>query len=202
MKRVGGKAKGNGFEREICTLLSKWWTEEERDDIFWRSTISGGRATRRAKSGKRTEGQYGDVQAVDPIGLPLTRLLTIEIKRGYKNASFGDLLDLGPKKKTIWHDWVEQARRESEQAKSFAWLLIVKRDFRQTVVVGPVGLDVRLTEKNDSGLASRAFPMFRIGFRVGKSILRLFATPLSEFLRCVSPVVVEEVYDDWEDETS
>jgi len=43
-------AKGSSFEREICTILSKWWTNNERDDVFWRTAGSGARATTRSKN--------------------------------------------------------------------------------------------------------------------------------------------------------
>ncbi len=59
--------KGSNFEREICKLLSLWWTNDKRDDIFWRTSGSGARATTRSKTKQKTFGQYGDVQATDPI---------------------------------------------------------------------------------------------------------------------------------------
>ena len=37
MRSGGGKQKGSAFEREICKKLSLWFTENERDDIFFRS---------------------------------------------------------------------------------------------------------------------------------------------------------------------
>jgi hypothetical protein len=47
-------AKGSSFEREIAKLLSLWWSEGMRDDVFYRSHASGGRFTMRRKSGKDT----------------------------------------------------------------------------------------------------------------------------------------------------
>jgi len=90
MRRGGGSSKGSSFEREVCKQLSLWWTKGEREDIFWRTAGSGARATTRAKSGKTTARSYGDVIAIDPIGDPLIKEVTIEIKRGYNgNKSSG-----------------------------------------------------------------------------------------------------------------
>ena len=81
-RRGRGKQIGNAYERQICVILSKWWTDGERDDVFSRSDNSGARATIRKKSGKSTYGHYGDVCVSDPIGSSLIETLTFEIKKG------------------------------------------------------------------------------------------------------------------------
>ena len=127
--------KGGEFEREICKLLSYWWTEGMRDDVFWRSSQSGGRATLRARKGKETYGSYGDIAAVDPIGDPLLKMFTIELKRGSSYGCLGDLLDF--KLENSRHPWVAallQAIRAHQAAKSHAWMMICKRDFRLPIV--------------------------------------------------------------------
>ena len=81
------KGKGSAFEREISKQLSLWWTEGERDDVFWRTNASGARFTARRKQGKSTEGQGGDITCTDPIGRALTDLFSIELKTGYSSKS-------------------------------------------------------------------------------------------------------------------
>src|SRR3954464_11883516 len=95
--------KGASFERDLCKRLSLWWTDGERDDVFWRTSQSGGRATSRTKKGKKTKNSYGDICAVDPIGQPLLDLITFEVKRGYNKDSFTDLLD--KPKSSIYMKW-------------------------------------------------------------------------------------------------
>ena len=140
-KRKGrGMSKGSAFEREICKRLSLWWTDNERDDIFWRTSGSGARATQRSKSKKRTYGQYGDVQAIDPIGEPLVKLLIIEIKRGYSKYTFADLLEKSqnPKvKKCLIQQFIEQAEKSCEDAHSYSWLIISKRNGRVPIIIIP-----------------------------------------------------------------
>ena len=90
--------KGGNFERLICKQMGLWWTDGERDDIFWRTSQSGGRATTRSKSGKQTFGQYGDISATDPIGQPLLDACSFELKIGYKKWSYQDSVDKSLKK--------------------------------------------------------------------------------------------------------
>ena len=54
-------AKGPSFEREVCEKLSLWWTDGKRDDVFMRTSGSGGKATARRKKGKDTPFQGGDI---------------------------------------------------------------------------------------------------------------------------------------------
>jgi hypothetical protein len=140
-RKGGGMKKGSAFEREICVQLSKWWSRGERDDIFWRTSGSGARATQRGK--KRTFGQYGDVQATDPIGQPLLNCCTIEIKRGYSHESFANIIETSEMVKAkppMFYTFISQARLEADNAGTKYWLLISKRDRRTAIVTIPYSL--------------------------------------------------------------
>lgn len=105
-------AKGGDFEREISAKFSLWWTNEVRDDIFYRTDGSGGRATTRRKSKKTTAYQDGDMSFTDPIGEPLIKAWNVEMKTGYGKWSFLDKLDSRQKKITFekfWEQTVEDA---------------------------------------------------------------------------------------------
>src|SRR5574343_1504424 len=131
-------AKGSAFEREVCKKLSLWWTHGERDDVFWRTAGSGARATTRSKGGRKTFGQYGDVQATDPIGQPLIDLFSIEIKRGYPQATLSTVLDASPKmKRQPLLLFADQALRSCEQSGAWSWMVIHKRDQRKATVLIP-----------------------------------------------------------------
>ena len=114
-------AKGGNFEREIAKLLSLWWSDNARDDIFYRSQASGGRFTSRRRSGKDTALQGGDITASDPIGEPLVREWSIEIKTGYgKKTDSGinrwdvlDFLDSRQKTPVLEKMW-DQCKRDAE----------------------------------------------------------------------------------------
>jgi len=64
MRKGGGKQKGSAWEREVCRRLSLWVTDGQKVDCFWRSAMSGGRAT--VARGKVR--QAGDICAVAPEG--------------------------------------------------------------------------------------------------------------------------------------
>ena len=135
MKKGGGKQKGNQFERLVCRTLSLWWSGGERDDVFYRSQSSGGRATVRANRGITTINQYGDVSASDDDGLSFTRRVTVEIKRGYSNHTPYDFVDkLSSSGPTKFEEWFDQAESDRKKARAQYWWLITKRDRKQTML--------------------------------------------------------------------
>lgn len=74
-------AKGGSFEREVSGELSKWFTDGQSPDIFWRSNGSGSRFTVRKRG--EAASQAGDITYSDPKGIPLIQHWCIEVKTGY-----------------------------------------------------------------------------------------------------------------------
>lgn len=179
-----GNQKGSAFEREICKALSRWWTDGERDDVFWRSSQSGGRATQRAKKGQSTYGSYGDVAAVDPIGEPLLKVFTIELKRGRSHGCPGDLLDF--KSNNGKHPFVRalsQAIEAHKRAGSKSWMLIGKRDCRCPVVFLPIQIAVAFSLSAPRHCARYRFEISSCG----NMWVDFIGMPFDAFLRLVSP---------------
>lgn len=144
---VNAKAKGNSFERAICKQLSLWWTEGKRDDVFWRTASSGGRATQRAKIKKTTAGAAGDITYTDAIGKPLLDFFCFEIKRGYTELNLLDLIDSRQAKPLFLQFW-DQVKESTQQAGAKEPIVIFKRDKRTTcAIVQRSFLDVFLTEQ-------------------------------------------------------
>lgn len=131
-------AKGGDYERELCRKISLWWSKGIRDDLFWRTAGSGGRATSRGKKGKTTANHCGDICSTDSSSEPLIRLVTIESKRGYSRSTIADLLD-SPENSALqkYEEWFEQAETSRKNSDSYSWLLIVKRDRRNPIVFMP-----------------------------------------------------------------
>lgn len=152
MKKGSGKAKGGAFERLICKKLSLWWTHNKRDDVFYRTASSGGRATQRSKKGKHTHGQYGDIQAVDPIGQPLMDLCVIECKDGYAGDSIADLLDKETRHNPKYEQFIEQVRQSYRDSTAEYWMLIARRRGRQIMVFMPVDLWDSIADSMNSDL--------------------------------------------------
>jgi len=189
--------KGSSYEREICKMLSLWWSTGvgigPTDDLFWRSSQSGGRATQRAKSGKKTFGSYGDIAFVNPAGAPLLEFFTIELKRGYSDCSAGDLLDAAPTAKVrMFEAFLAQAIGSHKAAGSKHWMLIHKRDRRLAVVYLSWEAWVDLMAH---GAIPRA-PMIRFNLKVNRgggeaSKLIFFGIPLTQFLKLVTPKTIQ-----------
>lgn len=132
-------AKGSDFERQVAKQLGLWWTSGQRDDVFWRSQTSGARATQRAKQGKDTAGQFGDIAATDPIGAALVDVYSIELKRGYKDSSLQACLDRRPNHKDpTLAKHMAQAQLGCRQAGTLSWLLVTKRDGREVMCWQPL----------------------------------------------------------------
>mgnify|MGYP006275998071 CR=1 FL=1 len=133
-KRKGNPGKGSSFERDFARKLSLWWSDGQADDWFWRVGGSGGRATQRAKSGKGTANGCGDIAAQGGDGQRLLNLVTFELKRGYNSATIQDLLDK-PEGPNQMRDFIEQAKRSASIAGTPYWILVVKRDRREELVI-------------------------------------------------------------------
>lgn len=108
MRRGGGKEKGGSFERLVATQLSKWVSHGKRDDLYWRSAMSGGRATVAKKKGTDIR-QTGDICSVSPEGHILTNIYFIECKF-YKNLDIANFFL--ERRGTLWGFW-EQACKQA-----------------------------------------------------------------------------------------
>jgi hypothetical protein len=91
MRPGGGKTKGASFEREVCKQLSLWISQGKQEDVFWRSSMSGGRSTVAAAKGKRLATQAGDISCIHPAGQPFANRFLIECKF-YADLGFQGLL--------------------------------------------------------------------------------------------------------------
>lgn len=183
-----GNKKGSSFERKICKQLSLWWTDGERDDVFWRSSQSGGRATQRAKKGKTTYGSYGDIAAVDPYGEPLLKLFTIELKRGRSHGTPDDLIRSG-KSKVLrpFEKTLVQTITSAQAAKSRGWMVISQLDrklpmvYLEATVVREVGM------LSDVWVCPSVRYVLRVDHPCAGGRVRFIGLLLEDFFRYVTP---------------
>jgi len=87
MNGRGSKNKGSSFERMICRQLSLLVSGGARTDCFWRSAMSGGRATLQLDQGILNQAQAGDISAIAREGLWLIDNYQIECKH-YADLEF------------------------------------------------------------------------------------------------------------------
>ena len=92
MKPGHGKQKGNAFENKIAKELRLWLTKGAREDIFDRTSNSGGKATVHHKAGRFFGNLAGDLMAVGVEGHKLTSIFVIELK--HQNEENLNLLNL------------------------------------------------------------------------------------------------------------
>lgn len=181
--------KGSRYEREVCKQLGKWWSGGIRDDIFWRTSGSGARATVRSAKGQKTSGQYGDVSAIDSIGEPLLQVFSIELKRGYSANSFGDMFDFPAKaKKQKWEIFYSQAKASAEASGARYWMLIWRRDRRKALVFVPLG-----AIKEVSGSFSCPHITAAVPLRNGK-IVEVFCCAFEVFLEQIKPQRIIQIW--------
>jgi hypothetical protein len=192
-------AKGGSYEREICRDLTAWWTGDElKDVIFWRTSQSGGRATERQKRGKHVgSSQVGDVTAIDPDGMPLTRLVTIEIKRGYPDAHLGELLDKGTRYKgpTPLESFLLQTIAAAQRANTPWWMLIHRRDHKAAMVYVHTDF-IRGVREYDTEGQKHYWPdtTVRLSTTIDRHDVSLVGMRLDDFFAYVRPKVVKAIF--------
>lgn len=184
--------KGSKFERDMCRLLSKWWSGGKRDDLFWRSAGSGAMAKTRSKVGKKTYGQYGDIAATDPEGTKLLRVFTIELKRGYNKNSFVEMLDKEDKAcKQTWEQFFDQVYTDHVNSKSKTWMLIWKKDRRQALVFLPIQIIIQI-RKNGAEFEDVSYLKGKISLKSRRRI-SVFTCTLDDFLKVVKPKYIKRL---------
>lgn len=127
MKPGAGKQKGAEFERAVCKRLSLWVSDKRRDDLFWRSAMSGGRATLSKKS---QHTGAGDITAVAVQGNKLTNEFYIECKFYADLDMPGFVYCTGGKLKQFWLETIKQAVKYGRRP-----FLIAKENRRPTLLL-------------------------------------------------------------------
>lgn len=132
MPRSKGKQKGSAFERKVCKELSLWVSHGKHHDLFWRSAMSGGRATVGRKSGKDHARHAGDISATAPEGHALTDHWYVECK-SYRNLAIMSAMLSGTGLLTkFWKETVEQATHYKRMP-----MLIAHENNMPTIVLVP-----------------------------------------------------------------
>lgn len=128
MKPGHGKRKGSAYERCIAKSLSLWISHDKQEDVYWRSSQSGGRSTTAFKKGKRFSDQAGDICSIHPIGRPLTDRFLLELKH-YRNLNFTGLIT---NKGNLVEFWAK-AKQQAAQHKKLP-MLIAKQNSQPVIV--------------------------------------------------------------------
>jgi len=126
-----GKNKGNAFERTIAKTLSLWVSGGTRDDLYWRTAGSGGRATtRRRVARKGTVNADGDIGSESPIGRLLIETFHVECKRYNKLEAERLVFNNTGFLVSTWKHLVSDSRIGKKRP-----MLIAKQDHRDAIIV-------------------------------------------------------------------
>jgi len=145
---VNGKQKGAAFERECCKKLSLWLSKGQRDDLLWRSAMSGGRATIALARGRQAANQAGDISTVSAFGAVLVDRFVIECKAYRDLNMFGLLTGRG----NLCDFW-EILRSQAEEAKKNP-MLIAKQNQRPVILL--------LDDRGTSLLRAKGFVLVNV----------------------------------------
>ncbi len=187
MKSGGGKSKGSQFERDVCKKLSNWISYDLRDDLFWRSAMSGGRATVGMKKGIVRSNQAGDITSIDPLGQNLIDTFVIECKF-YKNIQLHSLLFGTPKNNSIFEFWRVLNEKASELNKDP--MLIIKQNGMPTLLCIRESSST-VKKRNFNRILSEDYDMIPLAIfkHTGPAI---YLYEFHYFLNIVYPSIIEE----------
>lgn len=191
---MGKSKKGTAWEREFSKRLSLWWTNEENDAVFWKTSISGGRATSRTNKGKATKNHYGDICATDPIGQPLMDVFTMELKRGYNKNTIADLLDKRESSsEQVYEEWFHKLIETSKKAKTLSWALVVQRDRREPLIFLPSTILTELLDHRKNAY----LPINLLEIKNNKNeIPDVTGLRLSDFFQVIFPELIGKLLKD------
>jgi hypothetical protein len=133
MKSGKGKSKGSAFEREVCKDLSLWLSGGKRKDLFWRSAMSGGRATIHGVKVR----QAGDITAVALEAQAFTQKYVIECKHYRNLRTLQFLLEGKGKLAKFWTTLQKIARQHGKSP-----ILIARSNKQPTIVITPATSDL------------------------------------------------------------
>ena len=130
MRRGHGKLKGSRNERRLCRELSLLVSNGKRDDLLWRSAMSGGTATTARKRGNLKAAMAGDVSSIDPRSHWLVRDWYIEAKHYGDLQIIRSFLNNRGRLYRFWVHTVKEARHYNKKP-----MLLAKQDRVSEILV-------------------------------------------------------------------
>lgn len=172
------KQKGAAFERLICRKLSMWISRGTNSDLFWRSAMSGGRATVAWTKKDKTVKSSGDITATDAAGYLFTAAFSVECK-SYKDYTLDALIF---NRKGGLPEFWRQCRRDANRSMKQPLLIVKKNNYQEIVCVSATGMKMLGI---DMSMIKAIFPA------VDMHILLL-----SDLIEQIEPILVEEPRND------
>lgn len=159
MRPGGSKSKGASFERDVCKALSLWVSGGIREDVFWRSAMSGGRSTVAHAKGKKLSSQAGDLSCIHSVGQPFIESFVAECKF-YSNLDYTGLLTGKGKIVAFWEEVNLQANRYGK----FPFMVAKQNRLNANVCLSKVGLRLLGLKSHEMLLIAVREDMYLIEF--------------------------------------
>jgi hypothetical protein len=183
-----GRGKGPAFERWLSVQLSLWVSHGKRRDVFWRTSMSGGRATVFKKQGIDLSHQAGDIGAIHPLGHALTKRFFIEAKH-YKNLQIDNFLL--KQKGTLWKFWLKACKEA--RAHNREPFLVARQNGKPTLLITLKGALLTICDPSPAALSSYRLPNVYLFDEVMKTRFR----PLRKMpIRRLSEKEIERIVND------
>lgn len=180
---ANGKAKGSGFERDICKFLTKWLTGEEKPYIWWRMPASGGLAT----ISEQNKELSGDICSMRPEGAFLTDRFSIECKIGYPKSSFHKHL------KSLKNDEIEGFWQQAVNDASLSGkrpLLIYKKTGDPVLI----GLEMSVLLQELAPICEQIVDLKAIMLKYYNDDLpTIVLYNMIDFFECITPDIIKEM---------
>lgn len=155
MKAEGSKRKGASFERDMAVKLSLWISNGEREDLLWRSSMSGGRSTVAKKKGKDLSSSAGDLSSINAESQAFINKFFLECKHYQDIYLIGLIVPSGHLYK-FWQTAVTQANSYKKYP-----MLIAKQNRLQPIVFLQIaGLKLLKLNEAQSVISSHRHGMF------------------------------------------
>lgn len=137
MKPGGGHGKGAEYERTVCKRLSLWLSENERDDLLWRSAMSGGRATVMAKIGKVANAQAGDISSIDRVSSDFIEKFFVECK-SYNDLEITQLIT---KQAGLLKGFWDKAYEEADSYRKMPMLVAKQNRMPEMIIINSQSME-------------------------------------------------------------
>lgn len=140
------RQKGAAWERECCRRLSLWATNGDRDDLFWRTAMSGGRATIQIRKGFKNKSQVGDIGAVDALGEELLLQHVIVECKFHKNVDI--VLGFLQQRGRLFGWWEKEVLKSAGTGRE-PFMIVLENRVPAMLITTPEACD-KLNIKHDS----------------------------------------------------
>jgi hypothetical protein len=173
------KDKGSSFERLTGKMLSQWITGGEREDLFSRNVLSGGRFTNSLRN-KTSLGVPGDLMAAHPLAFNFLSHFLVECKH-YKDLGI-HLYLVDQKEKSFLAQVIKHTAAQAESA-GLTWMLIAKQNMIPTLIFLPraayeaacilLGGSYRMHSLHNGSIGVMRFEDFLVGIDATEYLITL-----------------------------